>query len=377
MTSQPTILRSSTGADFLAMLPALAGYTARNSIVVVPFSGKRTVGVIRMDLPRTSDPRIDARVGATAVGMLSRLDDCDGVIFAFYTDEAFTVARMRREALWYRLDDRFEAAGFRVKDAFCVAADGWASWYDDETPLDGHPLSRITESPMVQKAAATLHRNDLEEFDAGAALPEADPTLAALLATAVSDLIEDGVERTGLGLSVPAERIRPAEFIEELMKVDPDNASVRQLARLVALTTIPVERDLAILQIAFGRKQVRRIERTASRDGHDESTLRLFVGDTTKIPSRKRIAKTVALLRRAIPNIDVIDVPGPLSVLAWMCWALGRASVAGAHVDRTLALDPRNELAVVVHHQVRAQRIPDWVYAAHGRALRRARTGMP
>lgn len=51
MTDEPTVLRSRTGADFLASLPTLTGFTADDSLMLVPFRGKRTTGgVLRIDL---------------------------------------------------------------------------------------------------------------------------------------------------------------------------------------------------------------------------------------------------------------------------------------------------------------------------------------
>jgi len=51
MTENRVILRSTTSTDFLATLPTLMGRTVRESVVVVAFRGKRTMGTMRLDLP--------------------------------------------------------------------------------------------------------------------------------------------------------------------------------------------------------------------------------------------------------------------------------------------------------------------------------------
>lgn len=385
MTQPPIILKSSTGADFLASLPALAGYTARDSLLIVPFRGKRTLGVIRTDLPRRDEPRAAERLGSLALGMLSRLQGCDGAVLVVYTDETFPVARVAWNSLRSELDRRLEGAGFRVKDAFCVATDGWSSWFDTEAPVGGHPLSAIEASPVAAEAAVALDGERLQTFDAQAALPEPDPALAELLATAVIDLVELGQKRTALGVHVEAEPPDAVEFVERLLLLEPSTSAIPMLAQLIAFCSVPATRDQLTLQIAFGAKEGRRAaklnarlhtlrartgltmdevvarEQRAGRLRHDRSG-DLLLGETTRIPDAERIRTAIAMLRHSIAHVDPADRVGPLCVLAWLNWALGRASVAHAHISMAASIDPSHRMARILTMLFGSGKLPEWVY---------------
>ena len=79
-TASPTVLKASGSADFLATLPAVAGFTARNSVVVALFVGSRSYGALRIDLPgrrRTSDFRA---LGDAIVDLATQVPGVDGVV---------------------------------------------------------------------------------------------------------------------------------------------------------------------------------------------------------------------------------------------------------------------------------------------------------
>lgn len=367
--TQPLILTSSTGADFLATLPTLAGYTARNSVLLVPFTGKRTIGALRLDLPMTSDSRHDASLTALAVASLSRLDDCDRVMLVFYTDEEFAAATKRCDPLRRALAAGLDAAGFGVMDAFCVASDAWASWMDADAPHDGRPLSDITDSPLAARAAEARAGEQLAEFDADARLPDTDPAFAELLTDAV-DALTCGEERSALGLLRPAADLDPLEVVEEAMGADAANVPVPVLARLVVVCNRGASLQV-IVQTALGAATARRLLRGASRD--QDEVWRLLFGETRTLPSRERLGQAIALLRRAVPHVGAADVAEPLAVLAWMTWAVGRASVAQAHVSRVLALDPQNLLGTALAELLHRGQLPEWIYTAHSAAHRRGR----
>ncbi len=384
-SSEPTILKSVTGADFLATLPALAGYTAKRSLLVVPFLAKRTMGVIRVDLPQHDAEDDHAKIGSLVIGMLSRLRDCDGAALVMYVDETFPVAFLAWDALRLHLDERLEDAGFAIKDAFCVAPDGWASWYEPNAPDDGHPLAEIAESPLAAKAAEIAREDDLHDFEADASLPDPDPTLQKLLTAAVVDLVEYGIERTPLGLDEPAKRPDGVEFVEKLLAVEPDSATVPMLAHLIDFCGTPAARDQLTVQIAFGVKIGRkaakfnaRMHALQAKTGlsmdelveremkagrlPSEPMTELLLGDTNRIPSAARMKHAIAVLRRAIANVDPVDRPGPLCVLAWLYWGLGRSSIANRVILDALAIDPSHGMAQLYAALLQSGKLPEWVF---------------
>lgn len=385
MTEDPTVLRSASGADFLASLPSLAGYTSRESLLVVPFRGTRTMGVIRVDLPPVDDEEAARAIGALACDMLGRMRGCDGAVLVVYTDDTFPVASIAREPLVAVVDEQLESAGFLVRDALCVSPDGWASWLESDAPAGGHPRSEIDDNPMRLRAEA-VHGAPLREFDAEATLPEPDPDLARRMSASVADLLELGMESDAFGVRRSVASLDPIDCVEEILRTDPETMPVPLMARLIAFAAVPSLRDETIIQIAFGVKEARRAAKDNARlharqlrtgrtmdDLVREEMSRgrrpfasggdLLLGTTTRRPSRERIGTAIAVLRRAIAHVDEVDRPGALCVLAWLNWAIGRASIAGAHIQQARAIDPTLSMAQLMEVLFAGGRMPEWLYA--------------
>ena len=69
--------RVSGPAEFLALLPHLAGMPVTDSVVLVPFTGTRSSGAMRIDRARfLTDP---AAAAVTALGLVCNLKDVDGL----------------------------------------------------------------------------------------------------------------------------------------------------------------------------------------------------------------------------------------------------------------------------------------------------------
>ncbi|MEQ6898932.1 DUF4192 family protein [Microbacterium sp. KR10-403] len=390
---QPTILRSASGADFLATVPALAGRTISHSIAVIPFTGTRTFGLMRIDLP-PADVGEDAhdRIASVALGAMSRIDWCDGVMFVVYADDTFPAAFAGHEALVSRLDERFEDAGFAVKDAFCVAADGWASWYEEEPPFDGHDLDEIARSALGVEAARACGKTPPVPHDREGALPPTDPRTLAAVTAAVDDLLTDATERNGFGMRIPAALPDPVDFVEVLLRREADDTPLRVLAQFAALSVHRAHRDVMTLQIAFGRKTGRRAraendrwlalqrERGQTMDdvvraefeaagGPTASEMgELIIGERSTRPRPARIRRAIGILGRTIAHLPADLRPDLLSMLAWLHWALGSSTAAGAHIDAALAIDPNHGMALILRTLVASGKIPQWVFAHYNDA---------
>lgn len=393
-----TILRSSTGADFLATLPTLVGRTVTNSLLVIPFAGKRTHGVMRIDLPPVTAGGDDHdRIASVALGAMSRIDWCDGVMFAVYTDDTFPAGFAGHEPLITRLDERFDEAGFRVKDAYCVAADGWASWFEQDPGFDGHPLGEIAASPMATEAQRVRGGAELPRHD-DAALPTADPDVALRLGIAVHDLLVDDVEPDAFGRLVTPSLPDPVDFVEKLLRRDADETPVPVLARLAAFAQNRPYRDSMMLQMAFGRKVGRRAhdesERWLKRQAESGKSMdevvrddirahgpsasamgELIVGETSTPPRPKRMTRAIDILGRTIAHLPVELRPDLLCMLAWLQWALGSSTTAGAHIDAALAIDPAHGMAQILYTLVSSGKIPQWVFAHYNQAGAFLRSG--
>jgi hypothetical protein len=388
MSSSPTILKSSTTADFLASLPTLAGRTLQESIVVVPFAGRRTIGLMRLDLPPGDEPGEAARLASVAVGALSRMDACDGVVFAVYTDATFPVAFARWEPLIRCLDERFAGAGFAVKDALCASADGYASWYEADPPLGGHPLSDIESSPLTAQAESVRgHRPLAAPADEGD-LPPADPQFARVLTDAV-DALCAGAEADAFGLYRPVDVPDGVELIEQVLDHDAAAVPIPLLARLAFLSMFPARRDEMMLQIAFGRAVGERARASSDRwharqrqtgmsmdeviaqaraeddPALDDELGLLMIGDSTRPLKARRTRTGIAVLRRLIAHLDPDQTPDLLCMLAWLHWSIGAGTAAAMQAQRALRIAPDHTMSRTMLTLFGTGKIPEWVYARH------------
>jgi hypothetical protein len=372
-----TILRAETAADFLAIVPNLAGYRARESLVCVAFRGRRTSGAFRLDLPRRDDrTHADALVHA-AISMMSRMPGADSLVPIIYTDERFVHERTTpRRELGLLLADRFHDAGFRLRDALCVAADGWASYFEPDPPKLGHPLERIEQSPLAAQAA---------ESCAG----EPEPGDVAACATPVH--VDPGLRRAvraALRTARPPEGEDAIAAVEHLAQLEPDAASAEDLASLIAMVQAAPCRDQAMLQFAFGAEVGRAVAadhaalaegasgpgasfEALARDGVADAAVAdsidgrltaLALGLTTERPDVDRVHCAIALLRVAAEAAPYPLRPNPLCMLSWLAWSLGLSSAAAVFADRALEIDERHGMSSLLMTMFGAGLVPEWAF---------------
>ena len=377
------ILRATTAADFLSAIPVMLGYQPKNSIVCVAFRGRRTGEVFRIDLPlqRRSNQKA---VAATIIGMLSRMTGLSGASVIIYTDETFEGEHgIPQLELGRLLAARIHGAGFHLPDALCVAGDGWAGYFDADYPRAGHPLSEIADSEI---ASHTSHLEVLDDISYMSALPERDPVVAGRL----EHLLEGFARYTDEGLMQ----------LDQLAEIiDLDSASVactiaehadpplELSAWMLSLAQNPSDRDVMTLTVAFGcaigqatlesnaryhRRQAQTGESMDEVVQHEISEGRidpdaddnLLGGHSARQPNVPRVEKTIDLLKQLIANTPDPYRPGPLCMLSWLQWSLGRGSAAAIAADLALAIEPDHGMARLLHAMYRAGLTPEWAYTA-------------
>jgi len=372
------VVRAKTPADFLATVPPIAGYSVRNSLVCVAFAGNRTCGVFRLDLParrRTSDYRL---VATAVISMLSRISRADAVATIVYTDETFE-AELGIPWLDFgrTLAGRIEAQGFRIAESLCVAGDGWAGYFEPGYPRDGHPLSDISSNETGALAQA-LTGKEIRDITEQSQLPSAGPATIA----AIASLLDDPVRLRDVAAAEG--NLAVTDWVE--LCVGQTSWSIPALAWFLELAQSPSNRDVMMLQIAFGREvgedeleNGRRLHELQRQTGlsmddtvlaeieagraslGDFSALRIM-GQTTVRPHVDRVRTGIALLRTLIPAAAVDDRPALLCMLAWLSWSLGRGSAAGAFVRDALQIDPEYGMALVMYTLFGTGMLPEWAY---------------
>ena len=376
-----TIIRAEAAHDFLALVPSLAGFHPQRSLVCVAFSGNRTAGVLRYDLPRLVRDR--APLVASVIGTMCRMHGVDAVVPIVYTGARFGTGRgMPQRALLGMLTARAEEAGFLVRDALCRAADGWGSLLDPTTPAMGHPLALIDESPVTRFAEDV--REVASSPSSSAALPPEEPEAADRIAEALEQLTGDGREDALRRLGADGD---PVTLVESLLMRDAVHPPLR-LAWFLHLASIPAVRDAMMLQVGFGAlvgeaahdDAIATAERAAAHDetidglvvrelasgttgAMSEMLSRLMIGQSQLRPDAGRVERALAVLRRLIADAPPAHRVGPLCIAAWLSWSLGRGSAAGAFIDRAIELDPGHTMADLLAALIGSGALPEWAFS--------------
>jgi hypothetical protein len=386
--STTPIVKLSSTAELLAFLPVLAGVPVRNSLVVAPFVGKQTARALRIGTGPSPSPATARSLASAALGVLSKLNDCDSVSVAVYRDEPFAEVGLP----WYDslgvVLERLHQSGYHIKDAALVAGDGWMPYFEGDLAAP-RPLSEIEEQ--------TKRIPDAPRTDASLTLPETDPELAQRVIDILLDRHIDQSERDSFGRLRPVIPHDPVQFLEKALDDDPAESSALTLARLVDQIDSEGAVDRTVLQIAFGRATGARswsgtlkLRAAAAKAGCEPNDMLvdeyergavsprngrmagLLTGQTREIPSPERLRAGAVLLGRAIAHSPLPERAWVMCAFAWVQWALGLSSAAHETIISARRLAPDNSLAPV-YHTVFEHLRPEWLFttALPNRAARR------
>jgi hypothetical protein len=395
-----TIVTASTAQDFLALVPQLVGFESEESIVFVAFRGKRSIGAMRYDLPvvDTAQPETanaHRRIATTLVGMVSKLPGVDAVLPVVYTGQAFAGETGIPGAEFVRaLVQRFEFSGIDVKDALCVAGDGWGSYLSRSVPESGHPLSDIHGSRIGETIPAD-QRRALGSIEEWTRLPRVDLAVKERVARRIRSLSEavqwlraagdrDAQTAIPTGAGRSEQRRAPLSeaqveavldayllddlpyFVEMVFQCDPAQLPDRTAAMLIHVAQSPALRDVLLMQWAFDRDTGDRVLDDAGRftAGADAGTLEtssLMLGEGRR-PDPERIESALAIVKALAARAPRAQRPPLFCILAWLNWALGRSSVAGRFVDQSIAIDPRYGFGEILQAMLSRGMLPEWAF---------------
>lgn len=364
-----TVLRATDPAAFLGIVPSLAGFTPRRSIVLLPFRGVRTEGAMRLDLPHE---RADLEAYAdSAVGLVARVVGTDAVAVVVYTDED---AQPTRDGLVLphavAVDELLgcaEDAGLHVVDALCVTPSGWSRYIEEDPEL--RPLEQICAPADVasigdvsgdQSAGVDLPVVDLAEKErVGRAVLD----LGALLDHTASGRLT-GQENPQLIAALVLLEDIPAFF--ESVLAAPDCLPPFATATLLWCLERPLLRDVAIAQWAGDLEGgVRALEAqtsfAASGEMVPDELGRVFLGQGPA-PDADRLRRALAVVREAAARAPRASRPAPLTAAAWLSWALGRATHAGHYLGLVREIDPHYSLAVLLESMIGGAMLPEWAF---------------
>lgn len=387
---QKTIVQAPEAFDFLALVPQLVGFIPENSMVLVAFRGKRTCGALRFDLPRPDAPSTTyRRIATSLIGTLCKIPGVDAVVPVAYTDDTFgATPGIPHERFAGLLVKRAELSGFLVRDALCVAADGWGSYLDARCPAAGRPLSDIAAS-AVHQALPDGARRALATLHSGTELPLIDLATKERVARTFRRYerlaqVDDGLPEL---VQMVGDILDPVATAESALGWDPAALSDEEAAVLLFLVQGPPNRDQMMLQFAFGEEvgiatyelnlRYWALQRTTGRSLDDivaaeqaagmepdaKRTSEFILGLSPDRPDPDRILRAIELLKALVAMAPRTARPAPLCMLGWLSWALGQGSVGGLFVDKALTIDPDYGMAVLLNVLLCSGRLPEWAYA--------------
>lgn len=404
-----TIIKAGTAADFLSLVPSMLGFTPTRSVVLVPFDDNRSIGAMRVDLP-PDDADLDA-VASTLIGMLCRVRACDGFVAVVYdadppvahpapSDLPPAAAGLRgpaHRALLAALTARADACGLRIVDALFVGASRWQSYLDPDAgaPLVDLPAVDPTRVPAPhgdQHTGAVLPSVDLAEREqVGTALHELDRALRWISPIAATDHDDDGsrIHPTAIASTLLLDDI-PALFDGFLHAAAPTDAAVHAdagrtpaeaarhsayaSAALIWCLARPALRDIGLATwvrgIDAGDDAVEAQQRWEDGAEYPADLAAWMTGEGSR-PDPERLTAALEQCRRAAALAPREVRPGALSVCAWLAWALGRSSHAGAYTDLAREIEPEHGLSCIVASMVGASYLPEWAFVPPGTARRR------
>ncbi|WP_243231793.1 DUF4192 family protein [Microbacterium sp. CIAB417] len=365
-----TVMKASGSTEFLGLVPALAGFTPRRSIVLVPFEGKRAYGALRMDLP--DDP---VEFAEPAVALTRRVPGTEAVAIVVYCEETALATRdglvLPHAVLVDEVLASAEEARLGIVDALCVTPEGWSSYLDDDPALN--PLDAIATRPLPPGIALEADQS------AGADLPVVSLLASERVGRALIDL-DQVLCRIRLDRPVPAGRENPQALAAAALLDDvtgmfeealdlPEDAPPFLVAALLWLLDQPVYRDVALVQWATDQDGGERaldaqLEYRSSRVMPDGSA-RMLVGEGPR-PDAARLHAALRAVRRLAALAPRAKRVGPLAVAAWLSWALGRTSHAEKHLEQVRGIAPDYSFGRLLGELLLARPLPEWAF--HRRA---------
>lgn len=364
-----TVLHATDSAEFLGLVPALAGFTPRQSIVLLPFMRSRAHGAMRIDLPQ-DDVDLHEYVD-TAIGLVSRVSGMDALAVVVYTDEPaqctpdgmIVPSTVVVDALLSVAVD----SGLHIIDALCVMPHGWSSYLDDDPEL--YPIDEIPAPPAIAGVSDVSG-----DQDAGAMLPDVDLAEKERVARALLDLSDvlahdsasPGARENPQAIAASLVLDDLPLFFESVLAEPEGDLPPFICAALIWCLERPSLRDAALVQwasdLATGIQALDAQLSFAHEGANVPSAVGQILLGKGDAPDPDRLRAALRVVRDAAARAPRDSRPGPLTVAAWLSWALGRSTHTARHLSAVAEIDPGYSLAGLISTLIDAAVLPEWTF---------------
>ena len=331
--SEKTIVKVSSPADILGLLPHRLGFEPRESLVVFFLEGarRRDMLVMRVDLPAAQhEDAVVADVVQRAMHV-----GASAVVLVCYTEDKTTEAPLVRWKFIDSLNDGLCDAGVEVVDALLVRAGRWWSYLCD-SPRCCPPAGSLLAAELPPAAA---HYAAESVANGGAVLASREELVRSVRA-------DDG-SQARVVRAVAAQRAA-AMLVEVLERGGVAAVRSLGLTRLRALVAawetgvhvLPPD-DAATVVLTLRDKAMRDEAMTMLLDVEPEVLLSLLTA-----------------LARSAGDEDAAPI---CTVLAWVAHASGDGALANVAIERALDAEPSYEMARLIDAGLEAMLSPERV----------------
>ncbi|WP_402844684.1 DUF4192 family protein [Microbacterium sp. GXS0129] len=363
-----TIITADSSAELLALIPHLAGYVPRESVVAIPFRAGRSLAMLRVD--RVAHD-VDA-FAATTIGTVCRVPDVDAVVLAVYADGELEQSGAREvlDALRIRAD----ACGLFVIDALAIAENGWASYRDERTPSPRslEEISRLAPAGLVtpagdQAGGSTLVRAPKERRRrVSEALAETERAADVLRSQTCPGADRAGdLNAQGARILMELTDVATAwETALEFESLDDDILTDERAALLLWCLARPSVRDVALAHWCHGAGAAHQVleAQLEWEETGDYPAGPLFLAGEGPRPDQARLHQALHLLRGLAALASGRFRGAALASAAWTAWALGWGTHAGVYARAALSVDPGQRLAEIIDELSSRGHLPGWAF---------------
>ena len=318
---------------------------------------------MRFDLPKRASRTIYSRIAATMCGTFCKLPGVDAVAVSVFTDTPFSDTKGAPHDDFVRvLHRRLEQSGFELRASLCQARDGWAS-YLDPFPLGGHKLSDVVMDDIPDDRRPLAG----DQHSLGA-VPSAEPEQIVRFMAELHRLHALGHAIEDEGAEFPDDLLPLNDvplFAEQVLEWDTSQLDEHGVLLVLAIQQ-PSIRDLVMLQWAsrlevgdalFDYGVGRQLGGSLTEDDIEE----LMFGRGPR-PNRERVENGIAVLRQLL-SVSAGEHRLPLlTMLAWLHWALGSGSAAGAFLAQAVSINERYGMAEVLLTVFAHYPLPEWAF---------------
>jgi hypothetical protein len=255
------------------------------------------------------------------------------------------------------LGRRVEQSGFRLYDSVCQASNGWFSYLDDEPVV--HPLSEITESACTSEVP--------EEHQPKLSLPDRVPDVDIVTMKRVRKKLDrlHALSHINLGMYVPKSFV-PAQdfplFAEKALSWTPDELAQHDALFIFSVMSPPM-RDVVMLQWATDLHTGDRLFDASEVpiEAYDPDLARLWMGIGPR-PDHERVESGIRLLEQIVARCEGVFRLAPLSMIAWLNWAIGQSSIAHVYLREAREIDPEYGMAELLDNMLSNGMFPEWAF---------------